>query len=50
VPHDVAPGRPGEIERSCLDPAAAAAQLGWQAVVPLAGGLRRTLAAIESPS
>jgi UDP-glucose 4-epimerase len=50
VPHDVAPGRPGEVERSCLDPTAAAEQLGWHAVVPLAGGLRRTLAAIESPS
>ena len=50
VPRDVAPGRPGEIERSCLDPAAAADQLGWRAVVPLAGGLRRTLGAIQSPS
>ncbi len=50
VPHDVAPGRPGEIERSCLDPTAAAEQLGWRAVVPLAGGLRRTLGAIKSPS
>ena len=50
VPHDVAPGRPGEIERSCLDPRAAAEQLGWRAVVPLAGGLRRTLGAIQTPS
>jgi UDP-glucose 4-epimerase len=50
VPHDVAPGRPGEIERSCLDPGAAAEQLGWRAVVPLAGGLRRTLGAIQTPS
>jgi UDP-glucose 4-epimerase len=50
VPHDVAPGRPGEIERSCLDPGAAAEQLGWRAVVPLTGGLRRTLGAIETPS
>ncbi len=49
VPHDVAPGRPGEIERSCLDPGAAAEQLGWRAVVPLAGGLRRTLGAIQTP-
>jgi len=44
--YDFAPGRPGEIERSCLDPAAAAAQLGWQATVPLTNGLRRTLGAI----
>jgi UDP-glucose 4-epimerase len=50
VPHEVAPGRPGEIERSCLDPGAAAEQLGWRAVVPLTGGLRRTLGAIETPS
>jgi UDP-glucose 4-epimerase len=49
LPYDVAPGRPGEIERSCLDPSAAAVQLGWRAVVPLAGGLRRTLGAIRTP-
>ena len=36
--YDFAPGRPGEIERSCLDPSAAAAQLGWAARVPLARG------------
>ena len=46
--YDFAPGRVGEIERSCLDPSAAAAQLGWRAAVPLANGLRRTLGAISS--
>jgi UDP-glucose 4-epimerase len=50
IDFDVAPGRPGEIERSCLDPSAAAEKLGWQSVVPLVGGLRRTLGAIKSPS
>jgi UDP-glucose 4-epimerase len=46
--YDFAPGRVGEIERSCLDPSAAAAQLGWRAAVPLANGLRRTLGAMSS--
>ena len=41
--YDVAPGRPGEIRRSSLDPSAAARELGWRAVVPLGEGLRRTL-------
>ena len=46
--YDFAPGRVGEIERSCLDPSAAAAELGWRAAVPLANGLRRTLGAVPS--
>jgi UDP-glucose 4-epimerase len=45
--YDFAPGRPGEIERSCLDASAAAEQLGWRAVVPLENGLRRTLGAVS---
>jgi UDP-glucose 4-epimerase len=49
LPYDLAPGRAGEIERSCLDPSAAAAELGWTATVPLAEGLRRTLGAIPAP-
>ena len=46
--YDFAPGRVGEIERSCLDPSAAAAELDWRPAVPLANGLRRTLGAISS--
>ena len=46
--YDFEPGRFGEIERSCLDPSAAVAQLGWRPAVPLANGLRRTLGAISS--
>jgi nucleoside-diphosphate-sugar epimerase len=42
---DHAAERPGEVRRSCLDPAAAARMLGWTARVPLADGLERTLAA-----
>ena len=36
-----APQRHGEIERSCLSPAAARRTLGWQAQVTLEDGLRR---------
>jgi UDP-glucose 4-epimerase len=46
VEHEFAPARPGEILRSCLDPAAAEAALGWQARVPLEEGLRRTLTTV----
>jgi UDP-glucose 4-epimerase len=48
LPYDLAPDRAGEIERSCLDPSAAAERLGWSARVPLAEGLRRTLGAIPA--
>jgi UDP-glucose 4-epimerase len=48
LPYDHAPARPGEIERSCLDPSAAAQRLGWQAGTELADGLRRTVAAIPA--
>jgi UDP-glucose 4-epimerase len=44
--YDHAPGRPGEIARSALDPSAIAAALGWRAEVPLQEGLRRTLGAV----
>ena len=37
------PERPGEVRRSCLDPARAAEQLGWRAATPLGDGLRATL-------
>jgi UDP-glucose 4-epimerase len=39
-----APAREGEVVRSCLDASRARALLGWEASVPLAEGLRRTLA------
>jgi UDP-glucose 4-epimerase len=45
-----APPRPGEVERSCLDPTAAAERLGWRAEVPLADGLERTLRAVARPA
>jgi UDP-glucose 4-epimerase len=48
LPCDAAPERPGEIARSCLDPTAASLALGWQAVVPLADGLRSTLGAVPA--
>ena len=35
------PGRAGEILRSCLDPTAAAHNLGWRARVPLSEGLKQ---------
>ena len=38
-----APGRPGEQKRSCIDPSAAKAALGWRAEVALEDGLRRTV-------
>jgi UDP-glucose 4-epimerase len=46
--HEFAPGRPGEIERSCLDASAAARALGWRAQTPLAEGLRRTREALAA--
>jgi UDP-glucose 4-epimerase len=45
-----APARPGEVERSCLDPGRAATDLGWRATTPLAAGLERTLAWARQPS
>jgi UDP-glucose 4-epimerase len=41
--YEIAPGRSGEITRSCLDPSAAARALGWSAQVTLSDGLTRTL-------
>ena len=37
------PARPGEQRRSCIDPSAAAAALGWKPEVALSDGLARTL-------
>ncbi|HEY7076626.1 MAG TPA: GDP-mannose 4,6-dehydratase [Solirubrobacteraceae bacterium] len=45
-----APPRPGEVERSCLDPTAAGERLGWRAEVLLADGLERTLRAVARPA
>jgi UDP-glucose 4-epimerase len=49
LPYDLAPGRAGEIERSCLDASAAGEELGWMTTVSLADGLRRTLGSIPAP-
>ncbi len=38
------PGKPGEQKRSCVDPSAARAALGWRPEVALDDGLARTLA------
>jgi len=43
---DHAPPRPGEVQRSAVDPALAREVLGWEARVELADGLRRTLASL----
>jgi UDP-glucose 4-epimerase len=43
-----APGRAGEVRRSCLDPSAAAKRLGWAAATTLADGLAWTLAEMVS--
>jgi UDP-glucose 4-epimerase len=48
LPYDVAPGSPGETERSCLDAGGASAALGWQAAVTLSDGLSRTLGAVAA--
>jgi UDP-glucose 4-epimerase len=41
-PPEHAPARLGEQRRSCIDPAAAAAALGWRPEVALGDGLART--------
>jgi UDP-glucose 4-epimerase len=42
----LAPLRPGELERSCLDPTRARTTFGWQPEVGLEEGLRRTFDAL----
>ncbi len=39
TPAEHGPPRPGDVRHSCLDPARAAMQLGWQAWTPLSAGL-----------
>ena len=43
-----APGRPGEVERSCLDAARAGRELGWRAATGLKAGLEKTMAWAQS--
>jgi UDP-glucose 4-epimerase len=50
VEPEFAPSRTGEVARSCLDVARAAESLGWQARVPLAEGLERTVASVRAAS
>ena len=42
-PAEHAPARMGEQRRSCIDPRAAFAALGWKPEVPIADGLARTM-------
>lgn len=42
----LAPLRPGELERSCMDPSKAQRELGWQSEVALSQGLRETYQAL----
>ena len=46
LPLEHAAARDGEVLRSCLDVALARGELGWEPQVPLAEGLRTTLAAV----
>lgn len=41
-----APLRPGELERSCIDPSRARAKLGWEAEIELRAGLEGTFRAL----
>lgn len=43
---ELAPLREGELERSCLDPSAAAEKLGWRAEIPLDHGIAETYRAL----
>ncbi|HEY3550269.1 MAG TPA: GDP-mannose 4,6-dehydratase, partial [Gaiellaceae bacterium] len=43
---ELAPLRPGELERSCLDPSRAREQLGWRAEISLEDGLPTTYRAL----
>jgi UDP-glucose 4-epimerase len=43
--YELADARPGETDRSCLDPSCATRELDWRAAVSLSDGLQRTLQA-----
>jgi UDP-glucose 4-epimerase len=45
---ELGPERPGEVRRSCLDPAAAGRLLGWSARTSLRDGLERTVVAARA--
>jgi UDP-glucose 4-epimerase len=45
---ELAPLRPGELERSCIDPSRAREQLGWEAEVGLEEGLAATYRALTA--
>ena len=45
---ELAPLRPGELERSCIDPSRAREQLGWEAEVSLQEGLAATYRALSN--
>ena len=42
----MAPARPGEVQRSCLDVTRARKELGWEAQAGLEDGLRDILATL----
>ncbi len=46
VEPELAPLRPGELERSCMDPSRAREDLGWEAEISLVDGLSETYAAL----
>ena len=45
---ELVPLRDGELERSCIDPSKAEAELGWKAEVPLERGVPETYRALVS--
>jgi len=45
-----APARPGEVQRSALDPARAGMQLGWESWTPLAVGVASTIEHVREAS
>jgi UDP-glucose 4-epimerase len=45
---EFAPPRPGEVQRSSIDPGLAASEFGWRPAVSLAEGIELTLAAVDA--
>ncbi len=48
-PEHHGPAKPGEVRTTYLDASRAGRELGWAASVPLAEGLRRTVAYFRDP-